>query len=167
MNFYFSLSDGPMYLAPISPLETLVQCAEGRYNGLAPQYATPCIRRPESLLSIARSPLCQPYHYTGWVMAEVWSHSSLNLVRALRHMLHRRLPWVDAAIPQPQRHSAMVLVWMGRRVHDHESYVEAHRLLRVRLQAELPSTVHVRPWLGNETDFVRLSIDTRCYVFRH
>lgn len=167
-----------MPLLSMDDLETLVACAEGRYTGFRPQYATPCVQRNLSLLqlSAADATAIRPLEYTGWVMAEVWSYNPENVKQLFHQLETETFRFVSAALPQPRRHSLMLLVKAhfvevetgevdeGRCIASHTEYVEAHRQLRAYLQQLLPSCVHVRPQLGNEQDFLNLMLDTPCFL---
>lgn len=166
MNFYNTLRSLPMSMQTIDPLTTLIQCADGTYQGYRPHYVTPCIRRNESLVQITDQMECKPLHYTGWVMAEVWSYNA-QMLRQLMQILadDEALRWVAAAVPQPQRKSVCLLVEVCS-IESHEDYVEAHRAICARLRQLMPTMLHTRPNLGNETDFLQLHLDRKCF-YRH
>lgn len=164
MNFYLTLQSLPMPVQNMDDLQTLVQCADGSWSGLRPQYVTPCIQRNESLYKISSRIKCQPFHYTGWVMVEVWSYNPDMLRVAARMVRTPGLRFVSAAVPQPQRKSLFLLIHQEE-VVDHDSYVSAHRELRQRLLKLLPDKLHVRPVLGNECDFLNLNIDMKVFGY--
>lgn len=164
MNFYNTLQSKPMILAADPDLETLIACANGSYQGYRPHYVTPCIQRNESLTRITAHMDCQSLHYTGLVMVEVWSYNPEMLRAVLKMVRSQAFQWVAAAIPQPQRRSVFLLVQAD--IESHEQYVETHRALCARLRQLMPPMLHTRPNLANETDFLQLHLDRKCF-YRH